>query len=98
MNTGARDEELEFEVVFGTVQHVEAEIVKAMLESEGIPVLLTHGGAPLGYAGVFSSYDISVPKAFVGRARKIILEADPGEAVDEEDGHGGGTLGSEDDE
>ena len=75
-------------VVYTTANELDAEVVRAALEAEGIQALVT-GQNQAGLAGVLQEVAVEVPAQDAERARQVLAEhtttTAPGEADEEED-------------
>ncbi|MBM4423615.1 MAG: DUF2007 domain-containing protein [Chloroflexi bacterium] len=71
---------------------VEANLIKSLLEAEGIPVMVAQEGAGAAYGltvGVLGEAEIIVPEKFAAEARELLEEWTRGE--EEESGGDGQT-------
>jgi len=74
------DDDLELVCVY-TGTHLEAEVMKSHLESEGIPSILRYEGAGLVYGLTFDGMGdarVMVPARLAEEAREILRPREPG--------------------
>jgi hypothetical protein len=70
---GGDDQEAPFETIYVAGSMLQAELLKARLDSEGIPVLLRYETWRLLQTPSLSNIEVQVPRLLAERARELLL-------------------------